>query len=456
MHETTESCMRELMLCNNYKIQVLSWSSSFRKIFTASPEVDLYINLTSHSFHNKNYKGDNLIQIPFIQNIKSGISRELYQAIIKKEDGINISVTKTNTGKQSFIVTNSTYYLFHHSYTKSFNSIIQKIPGLIKDATILFFNQIEKRSIFDNQYPKEIPIIKYKTILLFRTILHFIKVVFTYDHWKVAICDFTIQEVCRNKELLLKLKSIPNPGGKDFIADPFGFQSGGNDYIIYERFDRSRNKGLLEIRKGDFKKPISKIEKSEHLSYPYIYEENGEIYMIPECHQSGEISLYKWDRVAEEFQFINKILEGFSGIDNSLVKHNGKYWLFSNNANSKLADLSLNIFYSDNIEGPFTAHRLNPVLTSITHSRPAGTIFRNEELLIRPSQNSGLTYGGSIQLNQIIKLSETEFEEKTIDSITPEDLKRKHIKGIHTIASMGGRTVIDYKYKRFKIGSIRF
>jgi hypothetical protein len=456
MRETIDSCMRELLSTNQYKIQVISWSNSFRKSFAQSPDIDLYINLTSHSFHNKNYKGDNLIQVPFLQNLKGGISRELYQSIIRKEDGINIPITKTNTGKQSFIVCNSTYYLFHHSYSKSFSSIVRKIPELVKDGTSNFFNRAERKTIFDNQYPKVIPIVKYNAILLFRTIIHLLKVLFTYDHWKVAVCDFSIQEVCRNKELLLKVKSLSNPGGKDFIADPFGFQSGGNDYIIYERFERNKNKGILEIRKNEFKKPFIKIEKGEHLSYPYIYEENGDIYMIPECHQSGEILLYKWSRSNEEFEFDSKILEGFNGIDNSLVKHNNKYWLFSNNADNKSADISLNIYYADTLRGPYKAHPLNPVISSITHSRPAGTIFRNEEQLIRPSQNSGITYGGSIQLNQILKLTETEYEEKTIDSITPADLKRKHIKGIHTISSMGGKTLIDYKYKRLKIGSIRF
>ena len=100
MPELIDSCMQTLMAKSEYKIQVISWRNSFRKSFYPPEEIDLIINLTSHSFHNKNYKGDNLIQIPFLQNLKEGISRELYQSIINKEDGFHLSIIKTYTGKQ--------------------------------------------------------------------------------------------------------------------------------------------------------------------------------------------------------------------------------------------------------------------------------------------------------------------------------------------------------------------
>ncbi len=456
MQELTNSCVQELMSTNLFKIQIINWSNSFKRSFRKSTDTDLVINLSSHSFHNKNYKGENLIQIPFLHNLKSGVSRELYQSIIQKNDGFNLSVIKTYTGKQSFIIKNFVLYLFHHSYLKSYNSILNKIPELLKLSVATYFRETEFKSTWDNQYPKTIPIIKYKSILALRFLIHILKIFFTYDHWKIAVCNFSIQEICRNKELLLNIKSIASPANKDFIADPFGFQSGGHDYIIYERFDRIKNKGILEIRKDDFKKPIKKIEKTEHLSYPYIYEEEGKIFMIPECHQSGEINLYKWAKESEEFDFECKLIEGFNGIDNSILKHNGKYWIFSNNANNKSADIMLNIFFADKINGPYQSHPQNPIITSITHSRSAGTIFQNGEVLIRPSQNSGITYGGSIQLNQIITITETEYFEKTIDQITANDLKNKYIKGIHTISVLGDKTIIDYKYKRLKIGSIRF
>jgi hypothetical protein len=99
---------------------------------------------------------------------------------------------------------------------------------------------------------------------------------------------------------------------------------------------------------------------------------------------------------------------------------------------------------------------LNPIVTSIVNARPAGSFIKIGGKIIRPSQNSGLTYGGKIVFNEIIELSETKYAEKIIEVFSPEDFKNKSIKGIHTISPLGNSTLIDAKFTGFKIGKLHF
>ena len=72
--------------------------------------------------------------------------------------------------------------------------------------------------------------------------------------------------------------------------------------------------------------------------------------------------------------------------------------------------------------------------------------------LIRPSQNNTRTYGGSIILNQIDKLSEQNFDEKKLFEIYPP----LSYSGIHHIDIMDNKIIFDFKYSSFNILSILF
>jgi hypothetical protein len=121
-----------------------------------------------------------------------------------------------------------------------------------------------------------------------------------------------------------------------------------------------------------------------------------------------------------------------------------------------MADHQLNLFYADELTGEWTPHPLNPIVTSINSARPAGSFIKIDGKIIRPSQNSGTTYGGKIVLNEITELTETTYSEKKVEVIAPEDFKNKNIVGVHTISSMGNSTLIDAKFTGFKIGNLYF
>ena len=84
---------------------------------------------------------------------------------------------------------------------------------------------------------------------------------------------------------------LPN-SKRYWCADPFLFQKDDYYFVFFEAYDRLKRKGVLGYRQitehtaGD----IHIIyEATSHLSYPFIYETDGNLYIVPESNMSGEL-----------------------------------------------------------------------------------------------------------------------------------------------------------------------
>ena len=179
------------------------------------------------------------------------------------------------------------------------------------------------------------------------------------------------------------------------------------------------------------------------MSYPCIFSEHGEIYCVPETCQSNGASLYK--KVGGEWKLVRRLLEGYPVVDPTLFKHQGLYWLFFTLQNDGASgNLKLYAHYAEDIQAEWKPHLLNPLKCDIGSSRPAGSPVMIGDDLFRPSQDSSKTYGGALVLNNIVKLSPTEFEEVSVAHIEPMK-SSPYPHGLHTLNPMGAAAVIDSK-----------
>ena len=108
------------------------------------------------------------------------------------------------------------------------------------------------------------------------------------------------------------------------------------------------------------------------------------------------------------------------------------------------------MFYSESLNTEnWIPHPLNPIISDVRKSRPAGNIFIHDGKLIRPSQNSSKRYGFGLKINEITILNENEYEEIEIESIEPD--WDKQVIAIHTFNHLGNLTVADglLRRKRF-------
>jgi len=219
------------------------------------------------------------------------------------------------------------------------------------------------------------------------------------------------------------LKKIESPRGH-FYADPFLYHHTDGDYLFYEDYCYKAKKGTLSCFKvdasGNLSKPQTVLEKDYHLSYPFVFKHEDKIYMLPETLHNQTIELYETVEFPHKWKLKKVLIENIRAVDSTLLIHNNTYWLFTNVSQHgiSIAD-ELFIYYSDSLLGPWKEHTQNPVISDVRRSRGAGQIFKWKDQIIRPGQDCSTRYGYAINLNQITKLTKSEFEEKTIDRLEP-------------------------------------
>ncbi len=292
--------------------------------------------------------------------------------------------------------------------------------------------------------------------LLVKLTRHFLKVVNAWLRKKVFIEQWILLYDLTNdaSNAFLTYKRIVPP--KDRLwADPHVIHRNGNYYIFLEEKLFETDKGNISLivmdEKGHYGAPMRIIEKPYHLSYPFVFEWKGEHYLIPESGDDRTIQLYKCVGFPDKWEFQHNLMENIEAADTTLFYHRQKWWLFTSikehDGYPNWDELFL--FYSDNLlSKKWTPHPLNPIISDVRKARPAGKIFQRNGDIYRPSQNSSKRYGYGLKFNQIVKLSETEYEEIEVRSIEPT--WDKNISAVHSFNKEGNLTVIDGKLRRVR------
>jgi hypothetical protein len=263
--------------------------------------------------------------------------------------------------------------------------------------------------------------------------------------WGIGFCQANIADVIRNKRLDGNFTWLAHNDKLQFIADPFIFRNQYNNInLLFEDFSVERDGFIgLKVLDDQYNLITEKkvLESASHLSYPFIFKENGITYVIPESHQRGKVFIYEYDFLKDEL--VNgKTLVDLPLLDATIVKVKDTYWLFANYGDGVDDNNKLYIYYSGALMGEYKPHAQNPVRNNLDGSRPAGNFILVDGILYRPSQNCGKYYGKSIAISEIVKLTPNEFEEKHYCEISA-DHKSLYNAGLHTINVLDDIIVID-------------
>lgn len=241
-----------------------------------------------------------------------------------------------------------------------------------------------------------------------------------------------------------------------FWADPHVFFKDDRYYIFVEEFVFKKDRGhisVIEMQKsGKYSDPVMVLDEPFHLSYPYVFDHNGTVYMIPETYQANSINLYECTVFPTEWKHRETLMDKVKAVDSTLLFSRDKWWLFTNISEPEgtFNSNELFVFFSDKlIDGIWHSHPMNPVITDIKRARSAGKIFEQNGVLYRPSQCGVPTYGYGIKLNEIVTLTENDYQEKEIAFIEPGWDKK--LKGVHTFCYENGLTMIDGYYHTFSL-----
>lgn len=287
--------------------------------------------------------------------------------------------------------------------------------------------------------------------LILKKIVEKIKVLyankFTLDQW---ILLFHI-----NKEFsssLWRYKKIIPPKDR-FWADPHVVYRDNKYFIFIEEYLYSTHKGHISLitmdETGAYSEPEIVLDKPYHLSYPFLFEHEDDLYMIPESSANKTIELYKCIEFPTKWEFQVNLMEDIVAADATLIKYNNKFWMFVNvveNAGASTWD-ELFLFYADDLfANDWKSHPQNPIVTDCKSARPAGKIFSQNGRLYRPSQNCSHRYGYGFNISEIIVLDEYNYAENIVSRVKPN--WDKQILGTHTFNRENSLHVIDAIYRR--------
>jgi len=214
---------------------------------------------------------------------------------------------------------------------------------------------------------------------------------------------------------------IEPPKGR-FWADPFLLKVGPETHVFFEDVAYAKRRGVISHFKiapdGSRTEPNVVLERNYHLSYPFVFEWNDQIYMIPETGQNRTVELYKATDFPLRWELVKVLFNDVYAVDATLLEQDGRFWLFVNMSPSGGAsDDELFLFYADSPLGRWTPHAMNPIVSDVRRARPAGRPFRQGPDLIRPSQDCSTRYGHAIVLNKIETLSEGEYRETIVGRV---------------------------------------
>ena len=126
--------------------------------------------------------------------------------------------------------------------------------------------------------------------------------------------------------MIKRIKSSSNPfciHPVVIVADPFLFVYKDELFLFYEEQIDLRGKGLIKMTKTKdlvrWSNPVIVLEESFHLSYPNVFEVNGDIYMMPETGHDLSIKLYKANNDLTKWTYHKTLLEGKNFVDSSIV-----------------------------------------------------------------------------------------------------------------------------------------
>jgi hypothetical protein len=233
-----------------------------------------------------------------------------------------------------------------------------------------------------------------------------------------------------------KIEIISTINDEEFVADPFVITRNGKNYVFVEKMNAENGLGqIAALELSDFGTSLSKIVLAEkfHMSFPFIFEFESGMFMVPETSASNSIRIYECVDFPYQWKFKVEALSGLRAADPMIFYHEGLWWLLCNTDRTGVNSfcLELSIFYSRNpLAGDWLAHSKNPVIDGSTVARNAG-LLEEAGRIVRLAQRQGfLEYGAGLETFEILNLTSEQYDETPIVDANVDALKQK-VSGHH-------------------------
>lgn len=286
----------------------------------------------------------------------------------------------------------------------------------------------------------------------------YIKDLFLKEEWNIAIREKNDKFLWEKGGTSEKFTVLSNTI-RYWAADPFIITFDDKDYLFFEMFDRLKGKGVIgyrEINGGKISRMKIAYKAEYHLSFPFIFHYNNDVYMMPEYSEGKELFLLKATHFPDKWEKVESWMNEKRLVDSILLSYQGNIFLLTQELESGYSSDKLSLYIKQ--DKKWIPHKQSPVLESLANSRLAGKVFFENNQLIRVAQDCQNGYGTRLHFSNIMKLNKDEYKEEMFQTINVEDLKtdlNHKFCGVHTYNFNKRYEVIDLKnYNRLRIFSI--
>ncbi|WP_294746765.1 hypothetical protein [uncultured Prevotella sp.] len=299
---------------------------------------------------------------------------------------------------------------------------------------------------------------------LFRKEGAFAVAVFAND--KLTLEQFDEQHLVYKRDI----KGLWKPKPLLYQADSFLFVKDDTLYLFYELQHWDDSGVIAMVKTKDlttWTEPVVVLKQPFHLSFPYVFEDDGVVYMVPESQESDAIHLFRADNdELTSFSKVRTLLrqERKDGIHYNLndshlfIRGKGKeecgkktYYLFTSYQKDWMYYQEL--YVNDNLlTGEFIKHPCSPICTSNEFGRNGGSLIDYDGRLLRVTQDCHADYGDNVSLMEITKLNETEYGERLFSqNVLPHNAIFRDGGHQLNIARFNGKYIYatDYKQNRW-------
>jgi len=196
----------------------------------------------------------------------------------------------------------------------------------------------------------------------------------------------------------------------DQAADPFGICRGSDWYIFFEMMRKGEPNAVISVAKS--RDLITAevlgvvLEPGHHLSYPFVFEHEGQIYMMPESKKKRRIDVYRAIDFPMTWTFDRTVLHG-RYMDASILHWKNRYWLFAG-----WQSYWLRVFHSASPLGPWKSIACPMArLYNKQNVRPGGKVIEYRGELLRFVQDNQRYYGHQLRAQRIKMLNRFFFRE---------------------------------------------
>jgi hypothetical protein len=227
-------------------------------------------------------------------------------------------------------------------------------------------------------------------------------------------------------------------------AEPFLTAGEGATWVFFRDFSYAASRAVIAcaevLPQGRLGPARACLDPGRDLSYPMVFDWDGEAFMIPGSPAGGAVELYRATRFPYEWTR-ETTLARLPAVNTTVWRADDRWWFFVAVAEPRGHCAALLLFHAASLTGSWVHHPANPISSDVRSARGAGAVFTVGERRIRPGQDCRPGHGHRFTLNEIVELSGDAYRERPL--VVVDSARRQGFRGTHTYTHWAGIEMVD-------------